>query len=83
MGSNGYGDYQFYNPYGICLSYNKGSGAGSQMIYIADYDNHRIVCYETDCLDQRSTTMLIPEKGEIKFVREFPLTPGLFLTQPM
>ena len=65
----------------------KSDNSVSQIIYIADIGNRRIICYETDGLYQRSSEdnfninndSLIPYRlGEIKFVRKFISTPGLF-----
>ena len=46
-GSRGNGVGQFDYPYGVSVSSDI-SGAGSQMIYITDSNNKRVVCYHSD-----------------------------------
>ena len=81
-GSAGKGYYQFIWPYGICLGYNKGNLSGSQMIYIADTHNNRIVCYEINVADKVKSPMNtctdpMDNSDEIKLVGQFVSTPGL------
>ena len=46
-GRRGYGENEFNYPRGLSVSRDV-SGSGSQMIYIADTNNDRVVCYHSD-----------------------------------
>lgn len=55
-GSKGDGDYQFNHPMGICSSYNTRDSPlpETEVIYIADKGNNRVVCYEINLEDIKS-----------------------------